>query len=37
MEGVIVSLHISPRAHAPMKALLTAHLVPGRGIEGDDL
>ncbi len=35
MEGMIVSLYIAPTAHAPMKALPTAHLVPGRGIEGD--
>ena len=35
MEGVIVSLHIAPAARAPMRALPTAHLVPGRGIEGD--
>lgn len=35
MESIIVSLHIAPTAHAPMRALPTAHLVPGRGIEGD--
>lgn len=35
MEGIIVSLHIAPTARAPMQALSTAHLVPGRGIEGD--
>ncbi|MBV9230128.1 MAG: sulfurase [Chloroflexi bacterium] len=35
MEGIIVSLHIAPKAHAPMRVLPTAHLVPGRGIEGD--
>lgn len=35
MEGVIVSLYIAPAAHAPMRALPAAHLVPGRGIEGD--
>ena len=35
MEGVIVSLYIAPAARAPMRALPTAHLVPGRGIEGD--
>ncbi len=35
MEGAIVSLRIAPTAHAPMRGLSTAHLVPGRGIEGD--
>ena len=34
-EGSVVSLHISPSAHVPMTALTVAHLVPGRGIEGD--
>src|SRR5215831_7858875 len=34
-EGSVVSLHISPSAHVPMTALAVAHLVPGRGIEGD--
>jgi hypothetical protein len=34
-EGSVVSLHISPSAHIPMTALSMAHLVPGRGIEGD--
>jgi len=34
-EGSVVSLHISPSAHVPMTALDAAHLVPGRGIEGD--
>ncbi len=35
MAGTIVSLHIAPQAHAPMNAISVAHLVPGRGIEGD--
>jgi hypothetical protein len=34
-EGSVISLHISPSAHVPMAALAMAHLVPGRGIEGD--
>src|SRR6516162_2964729 len=34
-EGSVVSLHIAPSAHVPMTALAVAHLVPGRGIEGD--
>jgi len=34
-EGSVVSLRISPSAHVPMAALALAHLVPGRGIEGD--
>jgi hypothetical protein len=35
IAGSVVSLHISPSAHTPMTALSVAHLVPGRGIEGD--
>ena len=35
IKGSVVSLHISPSAHVPMTALAVAHLVPGRGIEGD--
>jgi MOSC domain-containing protein YiiM len=35
MEGFVVSLYIAPSAHAPMNPVTTAHLVPGRGIEGD--
>jgi hypothetical protein len=34
-ERSVVSLHISPSADTPMTALAVAHLVPGRGIEGD--
>jgi hypothetical protein len=34
-EGSVVSLHISHSKHTPMTALSVAHLVPGRGIEGD--
>jgi MOSC domain-containing protein YiiM len=35
MEGMVVSLYIAPLAHTPMNQVTTAHLVPGRGIEGD--
>lgn len=35
MSGIVVSLHCAPRSHAPMIALPVAHLVPGKGIEGD--
>lgn len=35
MEGWIVSIHIASSADTPMTAITTAHLVPGRGIEGD--
>lgn len=35
MEGCIISIHIANAAGAPMTTITTAHLVPGRGIEGD--
>jgi MOSC domain-containing protein YiiM len=35
MEGMVVALYIAPMAHAPLNQITTAHLVPGRGIEGD--
>ena len=35
MEGYVVSLFIASTSQAPMKSVATAHLVPGRGIEGD--
>lgn len=35
MSGIVVSLHIAPQAHVPMITLPVAHLVPGKGIEGD--
>jgi hypothetical protein len=35
MEGIVVSISIAPIAGAPMTLLKTAHLVPGKGIEGD--
>lgn len=35
MEGRIASIQIASAPGAPMTAITTAHLVPGRGIEGD--
>ncbi len=35
MEGFIVSIHIASAPGAPMTTITTAHVVPGRGIEGD--
>ncbi|QBD78723.1 hypothetical protein EPA93_23160 [Ktedonosporobacter rubrisoli] len=35
MEGYVVSLYIAQEASAPMTSIPVAHLVPGRGIEGD--
>lgn len=35
MAGTVVSLHIATASHVPMCAISSAHLVPGRGIEGD--
>ena len=35
MVGHVVALYIAPTTGAPMQALSTAHLVPGRGIVGD--
>ena len=35
MDGCVVALYITRAAGAPMLALTTAHLVPGRGIAGD--
>lgn len=35
MSGIVVSLHCASHSHAPMIALPVAHLVPGKGIEGD--
>jgi hypothetical protein len=35
MDGCVVALYIARAAGAPMLALTTAHLVPGRGIVGD--
>jgi MOSC domain-containing protein YiiM len=34
-EGSVVSLHIAPRAAAPMLSVAEVHAVPGRGLEGD--
>ena len=33
--GTVVSLHVAPSADVPMTALLSAHMVPGRGMVGD--
>ncbi|MBO0790821.1 MAG: hypothetical protein J2P36_07720 [Ktedonobacteraceae bacterium] len=35
MSGIVVSLYRATHAHAPMITLPVAHLVPGKGIEGD--
>lgn len=35
MTGKVVSLYIARATRSPMVSLETAHLVPGRGIEGD--
>ncbi len=35
MEGIVVSISIANVPGAPMASLNAAHLVPGRGIEGD--
>src|SRR2546428_13595338 len=34
-QGSVVSLHIAPRATAPMESLQAVRAVPGRGLEGD--
>ena len=34
-EGRVVSLHIAPRAAAPMQSVAEVRAVPGRGLEGD--
>ncbi len=33
--GTVVSLHVASSADVPMTALLSAHVVPGRGMVGD--
>lgn len=33
--GTVVSLHVAPSADVPMTALLSARVVPGRGMVGD--
>jgi len=35
MSGIVASLHSAPQAHAPMISLTVAHVMPGKGIEGD--
>jgi MOSC domain-containing protein YiiM len=34
-EGKLVSIHVSPRAAAPLESVAEARVVPGKGIEGD--
>lgn len=34
-EGTVVSLHVAPAGDVPMTALLSARVVPGRGMVGD--
>ena len=34
-EGRVVSLHIAPRAAAPMQSVAQVRAVPGCGLEGD--
>jgi MOSC domain-containing protein YiiM len=35
LDGTVVSIFIAKAPHAPMISLNAAHLVPGRGVEGD--
>lgn len=35
VEERVVSLHIAPDAHVPMKSIACAQVIPGRGIVGD--
>jgi len=34
-QGSVASLHIAPRAAAPMESVQSVRAVPGRGLEGD--
>lgn len=34
-RSIVLALRVAPDANAPMMSLPVAHLVPGRGIEGD--
>jgi MOSC domain-containing protein YiiM len=34
-QGSVVSIHVSPKASAPMDVVAEARAVPGRGLEGD--
>jgi MOSC domain-containing protein YiiM len=34
-KGIVLSLHIAPRAAAPMQSVAEVRAVPGRGLEGD--
>ena len=35
MSGEVISIHITPKAEAPMCAVAEVRAVPGRGLEGD--
>lgn len=35
MSGTIIEIHIAPASAAPTQSVPEAHVVPGRGIEGD--
>jgi len=35
MTGTIIEIHIAPASAAPTQSVAEAHVVPGRGIEGD--
>lgn len=35
MSGTLLAIYIAPKAKQPMRLIQAAHLVPGRGIEGD--
>ena len=34
-QGSVVSIHLAPKAAAPMESVAEARAVPGRGLEGD--
>ncbi len=34
-QGSVVSIHLAPKAAAPMESVTEARAVPGRGLEGD--
>ncbi len=35
LKGSLVSIHIAPKAGAPMQSMDSVHAVPGKGLEGD--
>lgn len=35
MSGEVISIHITPKAEAPMVAVAEVRAIPGRGLEGD--